>query len=64
MNNYGKIKIKINDASELREELNELYDRATHKQVAEFSLLLGKHILNITSFPTNEILEKGFKVNK
>lgn len=58
------IKVKINDVSNLRDELNTLYDKATHKQVAKFSMLLARYILKITSFQTNEVLEEGFDINE
>lgn len=56
--------IKTEDDFALREQLVTLFDTKSHKQVAAFSVLLGKHILEVTNIePSTEILQ-SFAINE
>jgi hypothetical protein len=47
---------KIDDIPELKGEFIRIYDSKSHKEVVQFCLELGHHILDITGFnPSNEI---------
>ncbi|MDR1323313.1 MAG: hypothetical protein LBK68_02630 [Candidatus Margulisbacteria bacterium] len=62
--NYAGIFKKIDDIPDLRIELENIFDRKNHQEMAKYSLLLGQHILKITNTkPCREILE-GFAINK
>jgi len=61
-----KVKIKIIDNSELRGEIDELYEKISQVDLAKWSLLIAKHILNIVDIDYNSIKEitDGFMVNE
>ena len=44
--------------------LDTIYETKTQLQLAKYSLLLAKHILEVTAIPTNEVITQGFLVNK
>jgi hypothetical protein len=46
--NYAGIFKKIDDIPELRIELERIFDSKSHKEMVEYCLLLGQHILKIT----------------
>lgn len=61
-----KVKIKIRDDSELREEIDGLYENTDAVDLAKWSLLMAKHILEIAEidyFSMEEIVN-GFKINE
>ena len=61
-----KVKIKIKDNSELREQIDELYEEISQVDLAKWSLLMAKHILDIVDIDYNSIEEivDGFMVNE
>ena len=61
-----KVKIKIIDNSELREKIDELYEKMSQVDLAKWSLLMAKHILDIVDIDYNSIEEivDGFMVNE
>lgn len=61
-----KVKIKIVDNSQLRAEIDELYEKMSQVDLAKWSLLLAKHILGIVDIDYNSIDEivEGFNVNE
>lgn len=61
-----KVKIKIHDDSELRMQLDSLYENATQLQIAKWSLQLASHILEqfAPQFLNNEAVLKGFDTNE
>jgi hypothetical protein len=62
--NYAGIFKKIDDIPELRNELENIFNSKTHKEMVKYCLLLGQHILKITNIkPCNEIME-SFEINK
>ncbi|MDR0399877.1 MAG: hypothetical protein LBH51_02930 [Treponema sp.] len=62
--NYAGIFKKIDDIPELRIELERIFDSKSHKEMVEYCLLLGQHILKITGMePGGEIME-SFEINK
>ena len=60
------IKIKIEDNSELRMKIDELYEKINQVDLAKWSLLMAKHILDIVDikFHSIEEIESGFKINE
>jgi hypothetical protein len=61
---YAGIFRKIDDIPDLRIELENIFDSKNHKEMAQYSLLLGQHILHITNTaPCDEIAE-GFELIK
>ena len=61
-----KVKIKITDNSELRGKIDELYEKISQVDLAKWSLLIAKHILdivNIDYYSIEEIVD-GFMVNE
>jgi hypothetical protein len=61
-----KVKIKINDNSELRSMIDSIYEILDQKDLAKWSLLIVKRILNIAEIDYNKIdaIIDGFKVNE
>lgn len=61
---YAGIFKKIDDIPDLRIELEKIFDGKSHKEMAQYSLLLGRHILEMTNTePCNEIV-LGFELNQ
>lgn len=61
-----KVKIKIKDNSELRGKIDELYEKISQVDLAKWSILMAKHILDIVDIDYNSIEEivNGFMVNE
>ena len=61
-----KVKIKIEDNSELRTKIDELYEKTNQVDLAKWSLLMAKHILDIVDIDYRSVEEivNGFKVNE
>lgn len=55
------VKIKIHDIPELRNQLDNLYDSATQKEIAEWALEIAKYTLEqyAPSFAIDQIVMKG-----
>jgi hypothetical protein len=61
---YAGIFKKIDDIPDLRIELENIFNSKSHKEMVNYGLLLGHHILKMTTTePCNEILE-SFEINK
>ena len=60
------VKIKIHDIPELRNQLDNLYDSATQKEIAEWALEIAKYTLEqyAPSFAIDQIVMKEYKLNK
>ncbi|MEL7569732.1 MAG: putative immunity protein [Eubacteriaceae bacterium] len=55
---YAKIIQGIQDDVELREELQKIFESKSHKAMVKYSLLLGRHIMDLTNTqPCGEISE-------
>lgn len=59
-----KLKIKINDIPELRLELMNIYDSKTPKGVAQYSVLLAKHVIERANMPTHQLIDQGFLIHE
>jgi len=61
-----KVKIKIKDNNELRREIDTLYEKMNQEDLAKWSLVVAKHILDIAGVDYRSIDEivEGFKVNE
>jgi hypothetical protein len=61
-----KVKIKIKDNSELRAKIDELYEKTDQVDLAKWSILLAKHILDIVNIDYSSIDEiaSGFATNE
>jgi hypothetical protein len=61
-----KVKIKTKDNSELRKEIDDLYENMDQISLAKWSLLIAKHILKIVDIDYESIEEivEGFRVNE
>jgi len=61
-----KVKIKIIDNSQLRVKIDELYEKMSQVDLAKWSLLMAKHILDIADIDYNSIdaIVAGFIVNE
>jgi hypothetical protein len=55
---------KIDDIPELRNEFIHIYDTKSHKDMAQFSLAYGQHILDITGFDLCEEITAAFEAIK
>jgi len=61
-----KVKIKINDAVELREQLNHIYENRSQIELAQWSINLAKHILSLVGYDyenESKIID-GFATNE
>jgi hypothetical protein len=61
-----KVKIKIKDNSELRAKIDELYEKTKQVDLAKWSILMAKHILEVSEidYHTIEEVVDGFIVNE
>ena len=61
-----KVKIKIEDNSELRTKIDELYEKTNQVDLAKWSLLMAKHVSDIVdiNYHSLEEIVNGFKVNE
>lgn len=61
-----KVKIKIKDNSELRKEIDELYENMDQISLAKWSLSMAKHILETVDidYKTIDEIVEGFRTNK
>ena len=52
----GDVKIikKIDDIPELKEQLIDIFESKSHKDISRYSLLLAEHILSLTNTPIDE----------
>jgi hypothetical protein len=62
--NYAGIFKKIDDIPDLRIELEDIFDRKSHKEMVKYSLLLGQHILKITNIEPCSEIKEGFDIIK
>jgi hypothetical protein len=61
-----KAKIKIKDNGELRAEIDRLYEKTDQADLAKWSLIIAKHILEIAEIDYHSIgpIVEGFRVNE
>lgn len=61
-----KSKIKIIDNSELRKEIDKIYENMDQINIAKWSLSMAKHILKIVNIDYESIYEikEGFRINE
>jgi hypothetical protein len=61
-----KLKIKINDNSELRENFDLEYESSSQIKMCKYALLLATHILELVKYDGSEnpIITEGFSVNE
>lgn len=61
-----KVKINIKDNSELRKEIDELYENMDQISLAKWSLSMAKHILKTVDidYKTIDEIVEGFKINE
>lgn len=61
-----KVKIKINDIPELRAVLDALYQGKTQIQLAQWSLNMAEHILELVGYDyvADPVVQNGFTTNK
>ncbi|GMO28156.1 MAG: hypothetical protein Ta2B_08800 [Termitinemataceae bacterium] len=62
--NYAGIFKKIDDIPDLRIELENIFDSKNHEEMVKYSVLLGKHILKITSTESCEKINDCFDIIK
>jgi len=62
----SKVKIKIKDIVELREQLDCIYESKSQIQLAQWALNLAKHILELVNYEykTNTVIQDGFATNE
>ncbi|KLU61171.1 hypothetical protein CEB3_c23910 [Peptococcaceae bacterium CEB3] len=61
-----KVKIKINDAVELREQLDHIYENKSQMELAQWAINLAKHILSLVGYDyeNESIIIDGFATNE
>jgi hypothetical protein len=61
-----KAKIKISDNSDLRDEIDKLYEKTEQVDLAKWSIIIAKHILEIAGIDYHSIdaIVDGFRVNE
>ena len=59
-------KIKITDAAELREELEQGYEDSSQVQLCRYALKLAEYVLDLIQYagPGDDIIKEGFLVNE
>ena len=60
----GDVKIikKIDDIPELKEQLIDIFDSKSHKDISRYGLLLAEHILSLTNTPVDDAIAKCFDI--
>lgn len=61
---YAKIIQGIKDDTELREELQKIYESKSHKEMVKYSLLLGRHIMEITNTQPCEEIKQAHEISQ
>lgn len=61
-----KVKIKIEDNSKLRMKIDELYKKTNQVELAKWSLIIAKHILDMAGmdYHSAEEIVNGFEINE
>lgn len=61
-----RVKIKINDHTALRHQLDTIYENKSQVQMAQWAIKLAKHILAFVTydFENCEAIQEGFKINE
>lgn len=61
-----RVKIKINDNTELRSQLDAIYEKKSQVQMAQWSIGLAKHILEFVNYDYEncEAIQEGFTTNE
>jgi hypothetical protein len=54
---------KIDDISELKEELIDIFLTKNHKEISRYGLLLAEHILNLVNLQPNNAINEVFEIN-
>lgn len=55
---------KIDDIPELKSEFITIYDQKDHRQMVQFCLLLGQHILEVSGFSPSHEINASFEAMK
>jgi hypothetical protein len=58
---YQKPLGKIDDIPELKNEFIVIYDTKSHKQMVQFCLALGQHIIEVTGFKPDDEITASFE---
>ena len=61
---YQKLVGKIDDIPELKNEFIKIYDQKSHKQMVQFCLLLGQHLLTLMGFKKTDEIKAAFEAMK
>lgn len=59
-----KIIRKIDDIPELKDELVEISEKKSHKEMSKYSLLLAEHILEVSKLERSDAIDECFTVNE
>jgi hypothetical protein len=61
---YQRLVGKIDDIPELKKEFISIYDTKSHKDLVQFCLLLGQHLIELTGFVPNDEINASFEAMK
>lgn len=61
---YQRLVGKIDDVPELKDAFITIYDAKSHKEIVQFCLLLGQHLIEITGFTPVEEITASFEAMK
>lgn len=61
---YAKIIQGIQDDIELREELQKIFESKSHKAMVKYSLLLGRHIMDLTNTQPYEEIKQAYEISE
>lgn len=61
---YAKIIQGIDDDTELREELQKIFESKSHRDMVKYSLLLGRHIMDITDTQPCEEVTEAYEISE
>jgi hypothetical protein len=54
---------KIDDITNLKDELIDVFFTKSHKDISRYSLLLAEHVLNLANIQPNDIIKESFEIN-
>lgn len=61
---YQRLVGKIDDVPELKDAFITIYDGKSHKEIVQFCLLLGQHLIELTGFAPVEEITASFEAMK
>lgn len=63
MNKINRVVTKSMDIPELKQELFDIYNSKSHIEIGIFSVLLARHLIEMTNYTINELIQSSIDIN-